>query len=93
MFVNIQHTNVEMSSRGGTEACLAVEREQEKVVKKMRTFSDSSADKLQKIIDQVTELKLQLSSREYSIWSTPHNNGVATSNIAHMAYTVAYLMY
>lgn len=56
-----------MSSRGGTEACLAVEREQEKVIKKMRTFSDSSADKLQKIIDQVAELKLQLSSRKYSI--------------------------
>jgi hypothetical protein len=56
-----------MSSRGGTEACLAVEREQEKVIKKMRTFSDSSADKLQKIIDQVAELKLQLSSRAYSI--------------------------
>ena len=60
-----------MSSRGGTEACLAVEREQEKVIKKMRTFSDSSADKLQKIIDQVAELKLQLSFREYSIWCTP----------------------
>lgn len=56
-----------MSSRGGLEACLAVEREQEKVVKKMRTFSGSSADKLQKIIDQVAALKVQLSSCEYSI--------------------------
>ena len=54
-----------MSSRGGMDACLAVEREQEKVVKKMRTFSGSSAEKLQKIIDQVAELKLQLSSGEF----------------------------
>ena len=56
-----------MSSRGGVEACLAVEREQEKVVKKMRMFSGSSAEKLQKIIDQVIALKLQLSACEYSI--------------------------
>ena len=60
-----------MSSRGGTEACLAVEREQDKVVKKMRTFSGSSADKLQKIIDQVTALKLQLTACKFPFEAHP----------------------
>ncbi len=39
------------------DACLAVEREQEKVLKKLKTLSGSSADKLQKLIDQIAQLK------------------------------------
>ena len=42
------------------EACLAVEREQDKVLKKLKTLSGSSADKLQKLIDQITILRKEL---------------------------------
>lgn len=39
------------------DACLAVEREQEKVLKKLKTLSGSAADKLQKLIDQIAQLR------------------------------------
>ncbi len=44
------------------ESCLAVEREQDKVLKKLKTLSGSASDKLQKVIDQVNTLKEQLSA-------------------------------
>lgn len=44
------------------EACLAVEREQEKVVKKLRTLSGTASERLQKIIDQVNTLREQLNA-------------------------------
>lgn len=43
------------------EACLAVEREQDKVLKKLRTLSGSASKKLQEVIDQVNALKEQFS--------------------------------
>jgi len=42
------------------EACLAVEREEDKVLKKLRTLSGSASEKLQKIIEQVNDLKDQI---------------------------------
>ena len=42
------------------DACLAVEREEDKVLKKLRTLSGSASEKLQKIIEQVNELRDQL---------------------------------
>ena len=42
------------------EGCLAVEREQDKVLKKLKTLSGSSAEKLQKLIDQITILRKEL---------------------------------
>ena len=42
------------------ESCLAVEREQDKVIKKLKTLSGSASDNLQKIIDQVNALREQL---------------------------------
>lgn len=39
------------------EACVLVEREQDKITKKLRTLSGSTAKKLQQLIDQVAELK------------------------------------
>ena len=39
------------------EACILVEREQDKVIKKLRTLSGSTAKRLQSIIDQVSELR------------------------------------
>ena len=39
------------------EACVLVEREQDKIIKKLRTLSGSTAKKLQQLIDQVAELK------------------------------------
>lgn len=39
------------------EACVLVEREQDKVIKKLRALSGSTAKKLQKLIDQVAEMK------------------------------------
>ena len=44
------------------DACLAVEREQEKVLKKLRTLSGTASEKLQKIIDQVESLRDQLNA-------------------------------
>ena len=44
----------------GMDACLAVEREEDKVLKKLRTLSGSASEKLQKIIEQVNELRDQL---------------------------------
>ena len=44
------------------DACLGVEREQEKVLKKLRTLSGSASEKLQKIIDQVESLRDQLNA-------------------------------
>ena len=42
------------------EACLAVQREQEKVVKKLRTVSGTATEKLQHVLDQIQALKDQL---------------------------------
>ena len=39
------------------EACVLVEREQDKIIKKLRVLSGSAAKKLQQLIDQVSELK------------------------------------
>lgn len=39
------------------EACVLVEREQEKILKKLRTLSGSASRKLQQLIDQVADLK------------------------------------
>lgn len=39
------------------EACLAVEREQEKVVKKLKAVSGSATEKLQQVLDQIQALK------------------------------------
>ncbi len=39
------------------EACVLVEREQEKIIKKLKTLSGSASRKLQQLIDQVVELK------------------------------------
>ena len=44
------------------EACLAVEREQEKVVKKLKTVSGSASEKLKQVLDQIQVLKHQLSA-------------------------------
>ena len=44
------------------EACLAVEREQEKVVKKLKTVSGSATEKLQQVLDQIQALKDQLTA-------------------------------
>ena len=41
---------------------MSVEREQEKVLKKLRTLSGSASEKLQKIIDQVESLRDQLNA-------------------------------
>ena len=48
------------------EACLAVEREQDKVLKRLKTLSGSSADKLQKLIDEVSLLQQQISEGKHS---------------------------
>ena len=47
------------------EACLSVEREQDKVLKKLKILSGSSAEKLQKMIDKIMEIKQQLGHCEY----------------------------
>ena len=39
------------------EACLAVEREQEKVVKKLKAAAGTATDKLQEVLDQIKALK------------------------------------
>ena len=39
------------------EACLGVEREQEKVVKKLKAVSGSATEKLQQVLDQIQALK------------------------------------
>lgn len=44
------------------EACLAVEREQEKVVKKLKTVTGSTTEKLQQVLDQIQALKDQLTA-------------------------------
>lgn len=49
------------------EACLAVEREQEKVVKKLRTVSGSATEKLQRVLDQIQALKDQLTAGTTSL--------------------------
>ena len=49
------------------EACLAVEREQDKVLKKLRTLSGSASEKLQEVIDQVNALKEQFSIGKHLI--------------------------
>ncbi|XP_064382046.1 E3 ubiquitin-protein ligase RMND5A-like isoform X2 [Halichondria panicea] len=46
------------------DACLAVEREQEKVLKKLKTLSGSYAYKLQILIDQIAQLREELGSSE-----------------------------
>ena len=40
------------------EACVLVEREQDKVAKKLRTASGSTAKKLQKLLDIIVELNV-----------------------------------
>ncbi len=42
------------------DACMAVEREQEKVLKKLKTLSGSYAYKLQILIDQIAQLRGEL---------------------------------
>ena len=49
------------------EACLAVEREQEKVIKKLRTVSGSASEKLQRVLDQIRALKDQLAAGAQSV--------------------------
>lgn len=49
-----------LTLRSVMEACLAVEREQEKVIKKLKTVSGSASKKLQRILDQIQALKEQL---------------------------------
>lgn len=44
------------------EACLAVEREQDKVIKKLKTVSGSASEKLQRVLDQIQSLKEQLAA-------------------------------
>ena len=39
------------------EACQAVDREQEKVVKKLKSVSGSATEKLQRVLDQIKALK------------------------------------
>lgn len=39
------------------EACVLVEREQEKIMKKLKSLSGSASKKLQQLIDQVADLK------------------------------------
>ena len=60
------------------DACLAVEREQEKVLKKLRTLSGSSADKLQKLIDQIIQLREQL-GRVYYFYLVPTMHKICAS--------------
>ena len=49
------------------EGCLAVEREQEKVIKKLRTVSGSASEKLQRVLDQIQALKDQLAAGAQSV--------------------------
>ena len=53
------------------EACLAVQREQEKVVKKLRTVSGTATEKLQHVLDQIQALKGQLMAA--GVCSLPHS--------------------
>ncbi len=50
------------------DACLAVEREQEKVLKKLKTLSGSYAYKLQILIDQIAQLREELGKVTRSFW-------------------------
>lgn len=52
------------------EACLAVEREHEKVVKKLRTVSGSATEKLQRVLDQIQALKNKLMAGRTSLSSS-----------------------
>ncbi len=63
------------------ESCLAVEREQEKVLKKLKTLSGSASDKLQKIIDQVNVLKEQLSAGTLLLLSFYSDNYVMIQGV------------
>ena len=51
------------------EACILVEREQDKVIKKLRTLSWSAGLKLQKLIDQVAELKTIFEGKNQNVIS------------------------
>ncbi len=42
------------------EACVVVDRELDRVVKQLRATSGSAAAKLQKLLDQISELKAKL---------------------------------
>lgn len=46
------------------DACLAVEREQEKVVKKLKTVTGTTTEKLQQVLDHIQVLKEQLTAGE-----------------------------
>jgi len=46
------------------DACMAVEREQEKVLKKLKTLSGSSADKLQRLLNQIDQLRKEIGKNE-----------------------------
>lgn len=50
------------------DACLAVEREQEKVLKKLKTLSGSYAYNLQILIDQIAQLREELGKVTRSFW-------------------------
>ena len=63
------------------ESCLAVEREQDKVLKKLKTLSGSASDKLQKVIDQVNALKEHLSTG--SDVTHVHNSLVSAGHVGY----------
>lgn len=67
------------------EACLAVEREHEKVVKKLRTVSGSATEKLQRVLDQIQALKNKLMAGRTSLsWVV----GTVTISVIHVKCTV-----
>lgn len=43
-----------------TDPCALIEHEQEKVLKKLKTLSGTSASKLQKLIDQIAQFRKEL---------------------------------
>ncbi len=57
------------------EACISVEREQDKIIKKLKTLSGSTAKKLQQLIDQVAELKAKFEDGLFIILIKAHHHG------------------
>jgi hypothetical protein len=52
------------------EACVMVEREQEKIMKKLKTLSGSASKKLQQLIDQVADLKAKFEGQECGLFGS-----------------------
>ena len=44
---------------------MLVEREQDKIIKKLRTLSESASAKLQQLIDRVAELKVRFEEGKF----------------------------